>query len=101
MVRAKSSKRSKELAVIVANIITTKPTVLRSQTKDTVARHGPLSVFGVFSQICPKMIRENRRDGITEAEFNKALEKDGFVRVRMRTTAKQHKANIFANQSYY
>eukprot|EP00961_Rhodomonas_salina_P085660 1150508-Rhodomonas_salina.1 len=86
MVRAHASQQNKKLAVLVANVVTTTPSRLRSATRDSVSRSGANSVFDFFSKVFPNATRDNTRSGITEAEFNKVLEKDGFLRVRMRAT---------------
>ena len=53
-----------------------------------VARSGPLSLFAALEQCCPSAIRNfssaNGRRGLTMIEFNKALEKAGFEKMRDR-----------------
>jgi len=57
---------------------------------DFVARSGPLSLFSALGDFFPPSVRlENGsgfRDGVTEIQFNKELQKNGFSRVRDRRT---------------
>eukprot|EP00961_Rhodomonas_salina_P073968 993988-Rhodomonas_salina.1 len=81
MVRLHASQENKHLVVLFANAVTILSVQL-SPKKDTVGRSCAHSIFDVFSKVCPKAIREHSRNGVTLTEFNKALEHDGFERVR-------------------
>eukprot|EP00961_Rhodomonas_salina_P088588 1191586-Rhodomonas_salina.1 len=89
MVRPQASPRNKELALLVAKVITTTPSFIRSPCKDTIGRCGEHSMYDVFSKVCPSATRDHSRTGVTEAELNKVLEKDGFLRVRVRSSIRQ------------
>lgn len=53
-----------------------------------IARSGRLSIFSALRDCCPSAIRNNDpwigRYGMTEIEFNKVLEKNGFSKIRDR-----------------
>jgi len=55
---------------------------------DLVARSGPYSVYQALTEVYPLCIQAqtNFRDGLTEVQLNKALQKAGFKRVRDRRT---------------
>eukprot|EP00961_Rhodomonas_salina_P092375 1242912-Rhodomonas_salina.1 len=84
MVRPRASQRNHQLSVLFANIVTTTASLPRGPLKDTIGRKGPHSLFEVLSKVCPSATRDRSRDGVSEVEYNKALEKDGFQRVRVR-----------------
>lgn len=58
---------------------------------NVVARNGHWSLFSTLQQCCPGMIRSDDpffgRHGLTELEFNKVLESNGFLKVRDRSGA--------------
>ena len=58
---------------------------------NVVARSGHWSLFSTLQQCCPGMIRSDDpfvgRHGLTELEFNKVLESNGFLKVRHRSGA--------------
>eukprot|EP00961_Rhodomonas_salina_P239185 3231380-Rhodomonas_salina.1 len=80
MVRAAASKNNKQLAVFFASMITE-----YDRSSGHIARSGEWSVFYVFAQCFPDLVRTNSRRGLTQLEFNKALENNGFSRIRKRT----------------
>ncbi len=73
MGRPAASEVNKNLAVAIALTVTRKTI----NTHDTIARCGKCSIFTLFKLLSPGIIRENNsgpRDGISEVEFNKALQ---------------------------
>ncbi len=54
-----------------------------------IARSGAHSLFACLGECCPSAIRNDDpfigRNGMTEVEYNKVLEKNGFAKVRDRT----------------
>ena len=54
-----------------------------------IARSGAQSLFACLGECCPSAIRNDDpfigRNGMTEVEYNKVLEKNGFAKVRDRT----------------
>lgn len=84
MGRPKASDENRAFAVAFAHAVT-KP----SFSTDLVARSGPLSLFAALAELFPMYARKEDddrafRDGITETQFNKELQRKGFVRVRDR-----------------
>jgi len=56
-------------------------------SKDLIARSGNFSVFTALQRCCPSAVRvavDSPRDGISEHEFNKLMQAEGFIRVRDR-----------------
>lgn len=53
-----------------------------------VARSGSLSIFAALQECCPGCVRDEAttsgRRGLTMIEFNKALERGGFAKMRDR-----------------
>ena len=56
-----------------------------------IARTGKWALYGALKECCPSTIRSDDpfigRHGLTEIEFNKVLERNGFVKVRDRSGA--------------
>eukprot|EP00961_Rhodomonas_salina_P298310 3937962-Rhodomonas_salina.2 len=100
MVRPKASKLNKQLSVVFANSVTA-PILHQTQVVYTVGRNGAHSVHEIFTQFCPKATSCQSRDGVTEAQFNKALENHGFDRVRMRATTRQIMGKVIDRKSCY
>ena len=63
-------------------------TVSCDDSTQVVARSGQLSIFSALEECCPACIRNAStaagRRGLTMIEFNKALEKEGFEKMRDR-----------------
>jgi hypothetical protein len=64
-----------------------------------IARSGGVhTLFSALKQCCPSVVRNDDpyvgRHGVTELEFNKVLEKNGFVKVRDRTSAEDPVAPV-------
>jgi hypothetical protein len=73
MGRPAASPENKKLSVAIAFLLTRQT----DNSSDTIARCGKCSIFAVLKILCPTIIRENNtgpRDGISEIEFNKALQ---------------------------
>jgi hypothetical protein len=73
MGRPAASEANKNLAVAIALTVTRDTT----SKHDTVARGGICSIYALFKLLRPGAVRENSlgpRDGISEVEFNKALQ---------------------------
>ena len=73
MGRPAVSPANKKIAVSIALMVTRKT----DNPSDTIARSGKCSIFTLLKILSPSIIRENKegpRDGITEIEFNKALQ---------------------------
>ena len=73
MGRPAASQENKAIAVAFANLVTRQT----DSHDDVVARSGRCSIFSVLKGSCPAIIRDGAdgpRDGITEVEFNKALQ---------------------------
>jgi hypothetical protein len=82
MGRAKASNLSREFSITFANVVS----VPSNAKNDWIAKNGCFSLFKLLSAIAPKACRGygGDRQGISEAELNKALESNGFTRVRVR-----------------
>jgi hypothetical protein len=56
-----------------------------------IARTGKWALYAALKECCPSTIRSDDpfigRHGLTEIEFNKVLERNGFVKVRDRSGA--------------
>lgn len=56
-----------------------------------IARTGRWALYSALKQCCPSSIRSDDpfigRHGLTEIEFNKVLERNGFVKIRDRSGA--------------
>ena len=73
MGRPAASPENKKLAVSIALMLTRQT----DSSGDTIARCGKCSIFALLKILIPTIIRENEagpRDGISEIEFNKALQ---------------------------
>jgi hypothetical protein len=73
MGRPAASEVNKNLAVEMALIVTR----ISISSNDMIARSGKCSVYALFKTLCPGIVRESNfgpRDGISEVEFNKALQ---------------------------
>lgn len=82
MGRPAASKASKEFGVFFSNIVT----VPVASRKAMVLRSGEGAIFHVFAQTFPGLIREQARCGLTQLEFNKHLQNNGFSLTRRRIT---------------
>ncbi|EKX41708.1 hypothetical protein GUITHDRAFT_112122 [Guillardia theta CCMP2712] len=83
MVRPAASRENKNFAPKFAMAITTSTPVLN----DMVARSGPFSLYSCLCECCPSAVRLHTggvKDGLSETEFNKALQAAGFERERDR-----------------
>jgi hypothetical protein len=72
MGRPTVSALNKRIALSIAEIVTVKT----DDHEDRIARSGMCSVFAFLRAACPELVRERDsgpRDGISEAELNKAL----------------------------
>jgi len=85
--RPKASEENRAIALAFAQCVTAKSDLETS----FVARHGKASLFACFDRVCPSLTREPHeprpanRQGVSEPEFNKALEKkDGGTYIRAR-----------------
>ena len=60
-----------------------------------IARSGAHSLFACLEECCPSTIRNDDpfigRNGMTEVEYNKVLEKNGFAKVRDRTMERRER----------
>ncbi len=73
MGRPAASTVNKKFAVSIALMVTRQT----DNANDTIARSGQCSIFALLKILSPTIIRENNegpRDGISEIEFNKALQ---------------------------
>ena len=73
MGRPAASEENKVIAVAFARIVT----IHTTNADDIVARCGSCSIYALLKHACPAIVRDERngpRDGITEVEFNKALQ---------------------------
>ena len=82
MGRAKASHICREFSITFANVVS----VPSNAKNDWIAKNGCFSLFKLLSTIAPMACRSpgGDRHGISEAELNKALESNGFTRVRVR-----------------
>jgi hypothetical protein len=85
--RPKASDQNKQIALAFAQCVTTGAT-----EDDLLARHGSLSIYSAFCQVLPALARDSKdfrgknRQGLTEIEFNKFLERqDAALFVKRRT----------------
>lgn len=72
MGRPTVSAHNKRIAVAIAEMVTVKT----DDPEHRIARSGVCSIFALLRAACPELIRERDfgpRDGISEAELNKAL----------------------------
>mmetsp|Transcript_15950 Transcript_15950/g.36449 ORF Transcript_15950/g.36449 Transcript_15950/m.36449 type:complete len:305 (-) Transcript_15950:58-972(-) len=85
MVRPVASDENKALGLKFASTVTTE---VSNQGRNVIARSGRLSIFSALRECCPSAIRNNDpwigRYGMTEIEFNKVLERNGFSKIRDR-----------------
>ncbi len=73
MGRPAASEANKQLAVAIAAMVTRKT----GSHSDTIARSGNCSIYALLKVLIPTIIRSTDsrlRDGISEVEFNKALQ---------------------------
>jgi len=65
-------------------------TLAQSDDCPVVARTGKWSVFAALQECCPSAVRNDDpyigKYGMTEIELNKVLEKNGFVKIRDRSS---------------
>jgi hypothetical protein len=89
--RPRASEENKAIALAFAKCVT-----VQASADDFVARHGTMSLFFAFEQIRPDLIRDandsrpGNRQGISEPEFNKLLEREEgalFIRRRRRCSS--------------
>eukprot|EP00960_Hanusia_phi_P009898 288605-Hanusia_phi.AAC.2 len=83
MVRPAASRENKSFAPKFAMAVTSSTPVLN----DMVARSGPFSLYSCLCECCPSAVRLHSggvKDGLSETEFNKALQAAGFERERDR-----------------
>ena len=96
MPRPRASPENLALALDFACVVTTDR---GADALSFVARHGPHSIYAVFAQCCPGVIRDNtaesNRKGVSEAEFLRTLAERAmhvhhreFLRFRDRKAAK-------------
>ncbi|EKX35711.1 hypothetical protein GUITHDRAFT_118097 [Guillardia theta CCMP2712] len=89
MVRPSASEENRNIALSFAKMITT-PTEDMTE-KSVVLRSGSWSIYSALSECCPWTIRNHDpvtgRCGLTEIEFNKTLEKNGFKKIRDRSSS--------------
>ncbi len=81
MGRPAASKENKKLAVAIAVMVTRK-TDQTGSPDDTIARSGKCSIYALLNLLIPNIIRSTDsgiRDGISEVEFNKALQVCRFI----------------------
>mmetsp|Transcript_43160 Transcript_43160/g.86595 ORF Transcript_43160/g.86595 Transcript_43160/m.86595 type:complete len:304 (-) Transcript_43160:419-1330(-) len=88
MVRPQSSENSRLLANLFAKTITTEVRGV-APASSSVGRSGEHSIFDALSVCFPTASRDHSRAGVSLVELNKALEKDGFMRVRFRHSRKR------------
>mmetsp|Transcript_51671 Transcript_51671/g.121306 ORF Transcript_51671/g.121306 Transcript_51671/m.121306 type:complete len:327 (-) Transcript_51671:52-1032(-) len=86
MGRPSASAENRAFSVFFAHAVTKKS----HSRLDFVARSGPLSLFSSLARMFPAYARtedgQGFRDGVSEVQFNKELQKNGFLRVRDRRT---------------
>jgi hypothetical protein len=73
MGRPAASEENRKLAVAMALTVTRRSI----SSHDTIARCGKCSIFALFKLLSPGNVRDSNsgpRDGISEVEFNKALQ---------------------------
>ncbi|EKX54303.1 hypothetical protein GUITHDRAFT_99780 [Guillardia theta CCMP2712] len=87
MGRPIASEHNKKIGLTFANIVTEK--VPGKGSHSIIDRAGKYSIFRALSICCPASVRNEDpyvgRHGMTEIEFNKHLEKNGFVKMRTRS----------------
>eukprot|EP00961_Rhodomonas_salina_P209382 2826511-Rhodomonas_salina.2 len=83
MVRAAGSARNKQFAVAFVYAMSVPD---YSSNKQTIGRSGGTqkTVHDLLRACYPETTRDEAKDGVTSCEMNKALEKEGFERVRVR-----------------
>jgi len=79
MVRPCASDDNKNIALQFARMVSVEGSAV-------IARTGRWALYSALKQCCPSSIRSDDpfigRHGLTEAEFNKVLERNGFVKIR-------------------
>eukprot|EP00961_Rhodomonas_salina_P294675 3934781-Rhodomonas_salina.1 len=83
MVRPVGSARNKDLGLTFARTMTVQ------ERGYSLARQGRDSIYDVFAFCYPSAVRDNRRNGVTQMELNKALEALNFHRIRFRKKSKK------------
>ena len=80
-----------------------------SASEFVIDRSGATSLYAAFAECCPPAVRNSDpffgRQGLTEVEFNKVLERNGFLKARRRIaganqTAGAHAVYYFANRRW-
>lgn len=93
MGRPSASPENRAFAIFFAHTVTKKS----ASRLDFVARSGPLSLFASFSKMFPAYARTDDgcgfRDGVTEVQLNKELQRNGFSRTRDRRTGATKKSD--------
>eukprot|EP00287_Rhodomonas_sp_CCMP768_P002493 CAMPEP_0196719664 /NCGR_PEP_ID=MMETSP1091-20130531/2597_1 /TAXON_ID=302021 /ORGANISM="Rhodomonas sp., Strain CCMP768" /LENGTH=314 /DNA_ID=CAMNT_0042060687 /DNA_START=30 /DNA_END=974 /DNA_ORIENTATION=+ len=93
MGRPSASPENRAFAVFLAHAVTKKST----SRFDFVARSGPLSLFSALAKMFPAYARtedgQGFRDGVSEVQLNKELQKNGFARIRDRRSCATRKAD--------
>mmetsp|Transcript_49196 Transcript_49196/g.100451 ORF Transcript_49196/g.100451 Transcript_49196/m.100451 type:complete len:259 (+) Transcript_49196:115-891(+) len=82
MVRPSASPKNRAFGVLFAQSVTVKqdgPLTIHS-----VGRTGTDSLHALLSVAFPDAVRQNRRRGLSEIEFNKEVERAGFTKIRLR-----------------
>jgi len=88
MVRPQASENCKALATLFAKAITVEVRGV-APASSSVGRSGPHSIFDALTECFPHASRDRVRSGVSLVELNKALEKEGFQRVRFRNLKKR------------
>eukprot|EP00287_Rhodomonas_sp_CCMP768_P028302 CAMPEP_0202853164 /NCGR_PEP_ID=MMETSP1389-20130828/90342_1 /ASSEMBLY_ACC=CAM_ASM_000865 /TAXON_ID=302021 /ORGANISM="Rhodomonas sp., Strain CCMP768" /LENGTH=355 /DNA_ID=CAMNT_0049531707 /DNA_START=45 /DNA_END=1113 /DNA_ORIENTATION=- len=93
MGRPSASPENRAFSIFFAHAITKKS----NSRLDFVARSGPLSLFSALHKMFPAYARtedgQGFRDGVSEVQLNKELQKNGFERVRDRRTCAIRKSD--------
>ena len=89
MVRAIASAENRQLGLDFARAVT----VEAPDGSSLIRRTGfPLTLFSAFKECCASAVRNDDpfvgRHGVSELEFHKTLEKNGFTKLRDRCSAK-------------
>eukprot|EP00960_Hanusia_phi_P064484 765804-Hanusia_phi.AAC.1 len=85
MVRPSASDHNKSIGLLFAKTV-----LAESGPSSYVCRSGCWSIYSVLKTCCPSVMRSDDpytgRNGMTEMEFSKVLEKSGMKKVRARKT---------------
>eukprot|EP00961_Rhodomonas_salina_P011932 160169-Rhodomonas_salina.1 len=97
MVRRSGSAVKKHFAVAFVRAMS----VQDYSNKQTIGRSGGAqkTVYDLLLQCYPEATRDGTKDGVTRCELNKALEKEGFERVRVRHKKASETAISSAHES--